>query len=867
MNGEVIQEYLVALGMQIDKPGFNELNTTLNSAGRTIEAATGSWARNFTRATTIIATSIAGVTTAVTGLMKAAASQDLAMEKMARRMMVSKDAAWQMKKATDALGESISDIVITPELMERYQKLVADGANMKPGGDFAATMRGFRDLMFEFTRLKQEVSYAMTWVGYYLLKYLNRPLAEAQARFKSFNDSFVRNMASWTEKLARSLVYIINIGLHFFDLIRSIIMSCYELWGSFPKGVKIATAALLGFFAVLKMSPLGRMITLVSGLFLLIDDYFGHFEGKQAMFGKYWDKLHSFIDTAKKKIIDFANAAEPILEKFVGYVFDAGSMLADFAGHIGDVVSSIRNSYEFKDFCDTMERLGKALYKLGAGLIDAVSSAISTLFDTMRKNGAGKQFASLMHHVWDIFLGLIKAISYCIEVVAGWLEEMAKSETVRDFVDAVSELVSVVLELINAILDLVKTALSAFFDEMDTTEPVYGFRDAVRAVVKIITVMIRIVSSVIKVVAKLLKMMSSSRVFVEFWHKVGGAVQTFGRIIEDVITKALKKVGKFGRALLCLVKGDFKGAVAILGGGGGSSSGGVGNAGKDAADMASYLITNGIPSIAALGIMGNIGGESGYDPAAYNPDDNGSPSGGLAQWHLERFDNLKAFAEERGTDWTDRKTQLDFLLYELQTDYADVLERMKNAGSIEEATEIFLRGFEKPENPDSVLGERIANARAVSEEVMRRTNEVIAKRQSPYSIVPSVYTPASANPDSFDLLPPPSKPSYGLIGGGGMNFMSTARRMRRGVNNLVSAMDPVMLKGMASGQTAALAGAGSTVNHVEYNVNVGGVTVSQTNANPAEIGAAVADKTMERLNAQGQYIMQNRALTGGPNVV
>ena len=76
------------------------------------------------------------------------------------------------EKATDALGESINDIAITPELMERYTRLVADGRKMKVGGDFEQTMRGFRDLMFEFTRLKQEVSYAMTWVGYYLLKYL-----------------------------------------------------------------------------------------------------------------------------------------------------------------------------------------------------------------------------------------------------------------------------------------------------------------------------------------------------------------------------------------------------------------------------------------------------------------------------------------------------------------------------------------------------------------------------------------------------------------------------------------------------------------------------------------------------------------------
>ena len=225
MIGDVIQEYLVRLGVDIDKPAFNEINKTINTTTSTIEAATGRWSKDFIKASGLITTALAGITTAVAGVMKAAASQDLAMEKLSRQMMVSKDAAWEMKKATDALGESVSDIVITPELMERYQKLVADGSRMKVGGDFAETMKGFRDLMFEFTRLKQEVSYAMTWVGYYLLKYLNRPLAEAQARFRAFNDSFVRNMASWTEKLARALVYIINIGLHFFDLIKSIITS------------------------------------------------------------------------------------------------------------------------------------------------------------------------------------------------------------------------------------------------------------------------------------------------------------------------------------------------------------------------------------------------------------------------------------------------------------------------------------------------------------------------------------------------------------------------------------------------------------------------------------------------------------------
>ena len=165
MIGEMIQEYLVGLGAKIDKPGFSQAEATIKSLDRTVESSTGRMAANFARASAMIGTAIAGVSASVFGLMKSAAAQDLAMQKLSRQMMVSKDAAWTMKKATDALGESIQDIMLTPELMERFNKLAADGRKMKVGGDFAETMRGFRDLMLEFTRLNQEVRYAMTWVG------------------------------------------------------------------------------------------------------------------------------------------------------------------------------------------------------------------------------------------------------------------------------------------------------------------------------------------------------------------------------------------------------------------------------------------------------------------------------------------------------------------------------------------------------------------------------------------------------------------------------------------------------------------------------------------------------------------------------
>ena len=257
--------------------------------------------------------------------------------------------------------------------------------------------------MFEFTRLKQEVSYAMTWVGYYLLKYLNRPLAEAQARFKSFNDSFVRNMAAWTEKLARAAVYIINIGLHFFDLIKCITSAAYDLWAAFPKGVKIATAAMAAFFAVLKMSPIGRMITLVSALLLLVDDYFGYFEGKQALFGKYWETLRDGLTRAQQTVIAFSNA-------------------------IGDMADDIRSSDTFQVFATSLERLGRALYALGSGIINTVVKSMRMLVSALGQHEAVKKFAGVLEQLWRIMSWVADAVSRNVEIVSSWLDEIEQSE-------------------------------------------------------------------------------------------------------------------------------------------------------------------------------------------------------------------------------------------------------------------------------------------------------------------------------------------------------------------------------------------------------------------------------------------------------
>ena len=82
---------------------------------------------------------------------------------------------------------------------------------------------------------------------------------------------------------------------------------------------------------------------------------------------------------------------------------------------------------------------------------------------------------------------------------------------------------------------------------------------------------------------------------------------------------------------------------------------------------------------AVAGIMANIQAESSFDPGANQGEYTGDAHGyGLCQWTWERKDNLKKFAEERGTEVNDLNMQLEFIMYELDTTYPTLKQFLYN---------------------------------------------------------------------------------------------------------------------------------------------------------------------------------------------
>ena len=106
-----------------------------------------------------------------------------------------------------------------------------------------------------------------------------------------------------------------------------------------------------------------------------------------------------------------------------------------------------------------------------------------------------------------------------------------------------------------------------------------------------------------------------------------------------------------------------------------------------------YLVDKGLTREQAAGILGNLMQESNLDTKILG--DSGT-SIGLAQWRKERRDALRNFANVTGKDKFDYFTQLDFIIHELNTTEKGAFEKLKQAKTVEEASDVFSKHYERP---------------------------------------------------------------------------------------------------------------------------------------------------------------------------
>ena len=117
-----------------------------------------------------------------------------------------------------------------------------------------------------------------------------------------------------------------------------------------------------------------------------------------------------------------------------------------------------------------------------------------------------------------------------------------------------------------------------------------------------------------------------------------------------------------------------------------------------------FMKNKGLTTSQAAGIAGNLQSESNFDPNAVG--DNGT-SYGIAQWHKDRFRNLKNWCKKNGLKWNTIDAQLEFLWWELQNSESGALSKLKLENDPDQAAYVFAKYFERP---SEIAPVRMANA-------------------------------------------------------------------------------------------------------------------------------------------------------------
>lgn len=344
----VIKSYLVALGFQVDSATYNKAKRTLDSFENQIKSTASFASTNFPVAASAMVAAIASITVATAKLLDQAAQSDLGFQKFALRMYMSADAARSFKIVTDSMGESLHDIAWIPELTEHYQKLMAEAKQMESaigGTDAKTQLRYLRDIRFEFTRLKVEAAYGMQHIAYYLFKYLGSPIASVKFSLKDINDWLQRRMPEWTSAVARFLAYLYNAGssvVRLFGDFVDIMRRAYDSLPEIGKGLTILGGVIASVFLA---GPVGRAILILSGLVLLIDDFYSYIDGRKSnpQLAPIWDKLLQVSYSIERHIVGAAYAAAELTENVGKHGFNGIFDPKRWQGSLGRLREAMRD--------------------------------------------------------------------------------------------------------------------------------------------------------------------------------------------------------------------------------------------------------------------------------------------------------------------------------------------------------------------------------------------------------------------------------------------------------------------------------------------------------------------------------------------
>jgi len=323
MASETLREYLVKLGWDVNKSGFDNASGLVDKFSTNLMAKAGKMGTAFIQASsTMIKASIATVE-AISDIAFSVAEADTAVERLARKYWISEQSARSLANAQEQLGISVENLMYaTDEEYQRFIELNEFGKSLEVPAALDETLTKIRDIQFEISRFRTILSYGSRWLVYYLGQYLGFDIDELRSKFMSFNEWLMTNLPEIARKLAKILSIAWRLAKTVLTVIYKLGVGIVQVFERLGTTGVASIAAIIAIIKLAKAGPLGWFIMALTAIVLLIEDFMVWQQGGKSLF-------------------DWSGVAEPMN--------DLWNSVLGVAGSVGDLISSFTSLFSTID--------------------------------------------------------------------------------------------------------------------------------------------------------------------------------------------------------------------------------------------------------------------------------------------------------------------------------------------------------------------------------------------------------------------------------------------------------------------------------------------------------------------------------------
>lgn len=393
----VLQEYLVSLGVEVDQKSMNTMNQFLGKTQSAMKLFAGAM--------------VVGAT-ALTKFMVSQSKYALELERTAKAEKKAVEAVRAHETALKAMGKTMDEIKKDKTLKGWYDNLVKVNRAMElPNSDRYMTV--IKDITSGWYGLKSTIQYAGYWIHNSILKHLQRPLQRIKKGIEDFQHKLQINMPSWSEKVGRG----VEIFTRFLEAAVDAGAAVIKFLGNLPKELYIAGLAFTGLWKAMHGNPIMLILTGLTAILALIDDYKTWERGGMSYFD--WGDMTGDLKGVEK-------LGNEIGEKISTGIDSAADIVTNLAGKMADAITKFNWGPIANSIINGIGSAIKAIGTIGAALLEGITEYIGT-----------EEFkTSLETALENATEGITVFINAAADLAIALIDALAQPEVISAFLDA-----------------------------------------------------------------------------------------------------------------------------------------------------------------------------------------------------------------------------------------------------------------------------------------------------------------------------------------------------------------------------------------------------------------------------------------------